>query len=46
MPLHLELSPTLANVRPATNRGESEREKRHHHALRGYPNADWTRPSM
>ena len=28
----LELSPTLANVRPATNRYESERKKGHHHA--------------
>ena len=32
-------------LRPATNRCESEREKGHHHALRGYPNADFTRPS-
>jgi hypothetical protein len=32
-------------LRPATNCCESEREKGHHHALRGYPNADRTRPS-
>ena len=32
-------------LRPATNRCESEREKGHHHALRGYPNADFTKPS-
>jgi len=32
-------------LRPATNRCESEREKGHHHALRGYPNAEFTRPA-
>jgi hypothetical protein len=30
--------------RNARNPSESEREKGHHHAPRGYPNADWTRP--
>ena len=31
--------------RNARHRCESEREKGHHHARRGYPNADFTRPS-
>jgi hypothetical protein len=32
-------------LRPATNRCESEREQGHHDALVAYPNADFTRPS-
>jgi hypothetical protein len=36
MPFPLKLSPMLANVRPATNRCELQREKGHHHGLRGH----------